>query len=98
MEEIENSKLRKTNRTLVLKPMDGKGPLDNRGLVDNRLFTGKNNLRVRKNPQTNIWYMEYDSGVLPPDLKGSFTSFEKARVHAELYFKKRNIAITEVID
>ena len=53
-EEFIDTKLRSNNRTLVLKPVDGKKAASSTGLVDPRLFTGGNNLHAIKMPLGGI--------------------------------------------
>lgn len=48
--------------------------------------------------QTSLWYFKYDDGILPEALKQRFTSWSKAKYHAEEYYKKRNVKIAKVID
>lgn len=95
---IENPKIKKDDRILVLKQREGVKTLSSTGLVDSRLFTGENNLHVIKEINSNNWYFKYDSGGLPEALKQKFTTFGIAYAYAKKYFEKRNIYITEVID
>ncbi len=88
---------RTTNRVLELQQIDGKKPLNTLGLVDHRLFSGENKLRACRDDQ-GLWYMKYDSGVLPPALRNRFTTFTALKNFAEEYFNKRNIVIKEVVD
>lgn len=97
--EIPETNIRSSTRILMLAPVEGKSVKNNIGLVDNRMFTGKQNLVVKMDPQTNLWsFMYTNKGLLPGALEGQFTSFSKAYEHAEGYFKRRNIQITEVKD
>ena len=91
--------MRSTDRVLKLAVIDGKQAKSSTGLVDTRIFTGKQDLHVIMDVQSNLWSFQYsNNGLLPDALKGRFTSFSKAYDFAEGYFKRRNIAITEVID
>jgi hypothetical protein len=45
-----------------------------------------------------LWRFKYDAGVLPAELKQRFTTFKQAYRHAEEYFSRRNLKITEVRD
>ena len=93
-----NNKMRKTDRILVLKLMEGKEPVSSTGIIDPRLFKGENNLHAIMDEETCLWYMRYDKGVVPPALKSSsFTSFSKLYKYAKEYFAKRNIEIVEVL-
>ncbi len=91
-------KEKKSDRVLVLKPMEGKETLTNKGIVDKRLFSGGNNLHAIRDTQTTLWSFKYESGVLPEELKPRFTSFVKLKAHADEYFARRNIVIAEVLD
>jgi hypothetical protein len=94
---LENTKQRKTDRVLVLRPMEGKDPKDSSGKIDKRLFSGENNLHIVMNPATLLWGFKYDSGGLQETLKQSFTSYDKAFEHAKGYFERRNVQIVEVL-
>jgi hypothetical protein len=94
-----NPKERKSDRILVIKPIDGKTPLSSTGLLDPRIFTGEgNNLHATMDTSNCIWYFKYENGGLPNELKQRFTSFNKLMDFAEIYFNKRNLKIVEVID
>lgn len=91
-------KMRSDDRVLVLSVMEGMKPLNTLGTQDPRLFNGENKLHGMKDPVTNLWRFKYDQGIVPPPLKGSFTSFRALLKHAHEYYSKRNILITEVQD
>lgn len=94
----EESKMRSSDRILILEAMDGK-PLNNSGIIDPSLFKeGGNKLHAVMDQETCLWTMRYERGVLPPNLKGSFTGFRALKKHVENYFKMRNIVIKEVKD
>jgi hypothetical protein len=97
-QEQNSDKQRSPNRTLVLKPIEGMTALKGTGLTDPRLFTGRNELHAIMDDSTCLWRMRYNDGILPQQLKQSFTSFRLLREHAERYFKQRNIEIVEVKD
>lgn len=84
------------DRIFKLKIMDDKKPRNSIGIIDPQLFTGANKLHVKKDPETNFWFFEYDMGGTPPILKHKFTGFKAAVKHAEAYFKTRNILIEEI--
>lgn len=92
------SKMRTPDRILVLKIKDGEKAKNSAGLVDSRLFKGDNKLHGVMDTQTTLWKLKYDDGDIPGPLKGQFTSFKALRIHAEEYFRKRNIEIIEVKD
>lgn len=92
------SKMRTPDRVLVIKPMDGKKPKDVLGNTDPRLFSGENKLHAIMDTQTTLWKLSYEMGNIPQPLKCQFTSFKALRQHAEEYYNKRNIIITEVKD
>lgn len=88
--------MRSPDRVLIMNVKDPK--VKDTGLMDPRLATGENRLHVIKEEQTGFWYFKYEHGGLPEPLKCKFTGFKQALKHAEDYYNKRNIAITEVID
>lgn len=93
------SNVKATDRVLMLEPLEGKTALSSTGLVDNRLFTGEQNLYLKMDPETCLWSFQYtNNGLLPQGLAGRFTSFKAGFKHAEGYFLKRNIRITQVKD
>lgn len=93
------SNIRSSDRIISLEPMDNKKPLSSTGLVDTRLFTGEQQLRLKMDPQTTLWFFQYSqNGALPEGLKGKYTGFKSALKHAEDYFARRNIRITQVKD
>lgn len=93
------SNLRASDRILMLEPIEGKTAISSTGLVDNRLFTGGQNLYLKMDPETCLWSFQYtQNGLLPAGLTGKFTSFKAGFKHAEGYFLKRNIRITQIKD
>lgn len=86
------------DRVLVLKRKEGKNTLSSKGITDNRLFSGDNKLHAVLDGETMHWRFKFDSGLLPNEMKQSFTSFSKLLTFARNYYDKRNIEITEVID
>lgn len=97
-QEQNTNKERSPDRILVLKPIDGK-PLDTTGMTDPRLFKGENRLHAIMEEDSCLWKLKYESGTLPPFLKGKkYTSFKLLKQDAEGYFKGRNIEIKEVQD
>lgn len=92
------SNIRKTDRVFKLEIIDGKKPKTATGLVDQSLFKGTNTLHAKLDPQTCLWRMEYENGILPQPLKQRFTDFNRLFDFATNYFKNRNIKIAEVMD
>jgi len=93
------SNIRSIDRKLSLAPIEGKSVKNSSGLVDTRLFTGDQQLLLKMDPQTCLWYFQYtNTGLLPEPLKGKFTGFKAGLRFAEDYFSKRNIRITRVED
>ena len=91
--------IRSSDRILSLEVIDGKLAKNSIGLVDSRLFTGDQQLHLKMDPQTTLWYFQYtNNGLLPEPLKGQFTGFKPALKFAESYFNKRNIKITQIKD
>lgn len=98
LEDLDNSKLRKSDRILVLEKIEGKNTINSTGLVENRLFTGENELHAIMDEQSCLWSLKYKMGSPPEPLKQRFTSFRALYKFAEDYFLKRNIRIKEVLD
>lgn len=99
MYTLPETNLRSSDRVLELAPIEGKTALDIRGQADKRLFTGEQKLHVKMDPNTTLWYFQWEqNGVLPGGLKGQFTGFKAAIKHAEDYFFHRNIKVTRVVD
>lgn len=92
------SKMRQPDRVLVIKPKEGKKAKDGVGNTDVSLFTGENKLHALMDQQTTLWRLKYERGDIPQPLKCQFTSFKALRQHAEEYYNKRNVEITEVKD
>lgn len=76
--------------------MKDRPPVDNAGMIDKRLFSGENNLLALKDPVYDLWYIRYEHGTIPEELRQSFTSFTMLFKHAKTFFNKRNIEISEV--
>jgi len=96
---VPTTNTRSTDRILLLEVMDGQKPLSSMGTVDTRLFTGGQELHLRMDPQTTLWYFQYSqNGLLPEALKGRYTGFKAAIKHAEDYYLRRNVKISQVRD
>lgn len=91
--------IRAVTRELKLGRMEGKSVKREDGTTSSKdSFQGQSSLMVNMDPQTNLWTFSYKSkGLLPEPLQGRFTSFSKAYEFVEGYFKRRNIAIMEVV-
>jgi hypothetical protein len=98
MADLPQDKMRKEDRELVLRPIDGKTAISTIGLMDKRLFTGENVLHAICDKQTRLWYMKMDTGILPTQLRVRFTSFSKLLDFAKSYYRKRNVEIVEIRD
>lgn len=88
--------LRNNDRILVLEKVDPKSK-DN-GLIDPEVFEGKNNLHAVMDESTCLWTFKYERGTIPEPLRMKFTSFKHLKEHADIYFGKKNIKITKVVD
>jgi len=86
------------DRTLVLKPMEGKKPLNTIGTADPRLFTGENTVHAIMDRQTMLWTIRYQNGLPPPKLRNKYTSFGKLKKAMDEYYKTRNVEIVDVKD
>lgn len=99
VEHVPETNIRSTDRVITLETIDGKKPLSSTGLIDTRLFSGEQQLRLKMDPQTCLWYFQYtQNGLLPEGLKGQFTGFKSGLKHAESYFARRNVRIKEIKD
>lgn len=96
--DFNHPKIRKTDRILVLKIMDGKKPKSSTGSVDPRTFSGENRLHAIQDVSSRLWKLKYDFGGLPEVLKQEFTRFDMLYTFAKGYFQRRNLDIVEVID
>lgn len=95
------SKMRNIDRIFKLERLPGEKPVNTGGMVDNRLFKEgeeANRLHCVMDLESSLWELKYDKGILPGPLQSRFTSFTKAKEHAEIYFLKRGIKITQIID
>ena len=91
--------MRDTDRILSLSVIEGTSAKNSTGFVDKRLFTGEHQLHCMMDLQSSLWSFRYSGNALLPEaLQGTFTSFSKAYNHAEQYFLKRNVRISEVKD
>lgn len=89
---------RTNDRVIVLKQKEGEKALNSIGMVDKRLFTGDNKLHAILNPETSLWSLRFEKGLLPGGLDQRFTSFSKALVAVREYYAKRNIEVSNVIE
>jgi hypothetical protein len=96
--QVEQEKMHSDDRILVLKIKEGEKAVSSTGLIDHRLFKGGNTLHAMRDPNTSLWYLRYNDGVLPQPLKQQFTSIHKLLNHVKSYFSNRNIEITEIKD
>lgn len=91
-------KTRSDDRVFLLTAIDNKAPLRNTGVTDPRLFTGENKIHAKKDPETCLWFLKYEIGHVPEQLKCKFTTFTAARKFTEAYYSTRNLKITEILD
>jgi hypothetical protein len=85
-----------TDKILIIGNASDKSKLDSKGRIDNRLFASTENLRATMDPQTLLWSLKYDKGIVPEKLKMKFTKFSKLKQYADDYFALRNMKIVEV--
>lgn len=86
------------DRVIKLEVIDNKLPKSSTGMVDTNLFSGENNLHARIDPQTMMWSVHYEKGAVPGSLKDQrWTGFSRLYKDLELYFKDRNIKISEIV-
>lgn len=95
----ESPLMRKSDRVIKLKIIDGEKGLDKNGQVDPRLLNGGgNDLHAVMDPQTCLWTLHFEKGMIPMPLRQQFTSFSMTKKHVEAYYRGRNIEIAEVQD
>lgn len=99
-EYYANQSVLSDDRIIELEAIPGEHTKSESGQVNNRLFKpdSGNNLHVVKDPQTNMWKFRFEKGAVPGGLEGMYTSFSKALVYAESYFKRRGVRIRNVIE
>ena len=98
MKLAKKDKLKKDDRILELKVIDGERPLSSIGLVDKKLFQGGNRLHAWYNPQFGTWKLRYEVGQLPQALENSWMSFDQLMYDTSRYLKTRNLEISQVLD
>lgn len=87
------------DRVLKLSVIDGMKPLTATGDVDPSLFKEDGNkLHAVMDSESCLWTFKYEKGAVPPALKGSFTGFRALKKHADNYYLKRNVQVTELKD
>lgn len=92
------TEIRSKDRILSLGVIDGEKAKSSTGMTDSRLFTGEQQLHLKMDPETCLWYFQQSAGILPGGLEGKFTGFKAGIKHAEEYYRKRNIRITRIDD
>ena len=94
----KREKVKKDDRILVLKVIDGEKPLSSIGMVDKKLLTGGNAMHAKHDPQTGTWSCSYEHGAIPEAISGKWMSYSQLLFDVEAYLKKRNIEVEKVID
>lgn len=98
MKLANKDKLKKDDRILEVKTIDGKLPLSSIGKVDKRIFQGGNKLHAFYHPLTGFWKLRYEVGELPQGLQNQWLSFEQLVTDTDRYLRKRNLYIEQVLD
>jgi hypothetical protein len=98
MSNAAEKKMIKDDIIIVLKVSDTTKPRSVSGMVDYRLFKGGNNLHIVMDPETCLWSLKFDSGIVPPEIKQQYTSYKKALQAVANYYAKRGVEIKEVQD
>lgn len=98
IEERRREKMKSDHRILNLRPVAGRVHKDAIGKLDNRLFNGENKLHAQLNHTSGMWRLNYDSGALPGGLQMMFTTFPELLDHVRVYFSKRNVEVTDIVD
>lgn len=93
-QDIEPTNHRSLDRIFVLEML----PDVDKSKLDTRMVDGDNRLHAVRDPQLSMWSLKLEHGKLPEPLKSSFTSFAAAHKHVQLYYAKRGVKVTEVID
>jgi hypothetical protein len=57
-----------------------------------------NALRAVMDPETCLWILKMEKGVLPGGLKGKWTSFPRLYNHVQTYLKHKGVEIVGVKD
>jgi len=91
-------KERSNDRIIYLRKIEGQKIKDSLGNVDPSLFQGGNRVHAIMDPQTCLWEIKYDKGIVPPIMKQRFTSYPKLMAFLELYFRKRGLEVEKVED
>lgn len=94
----KKDKVKKDDRILEIKIIDGELPLAKIGQIDRRIFQGGNRLHARFQPMTGFWRLSYEVGTIPGALDNSWLSFDQLLVDTARYLKTRNLEITQVLD
>lgn len=92
---LEKVKMHADDRIMHLELVD-ENAKNSGGLLDNRLFKGGNRLHAIRHPLSSLWYMRYDNGILPQQLRQRFSGFNKLHAYASDYFRKRGVKIARV--
>lgn len=90
--------MKSDHRILHLSPIAGKSVRDSWGNTVKATFDGNNKLHAQFNHYTGMWKLNYDFGALPGGLQGLFTSFPELLDYVRIYFYKRNVEVTDVVD
>jgi hypothetical protein len=98
MKLANKDKLKKDDRILEVKVLDGEKPLSSIGMVDKRIFQGGNKLHAFYNPMTGFWKLRYEVGVIPGKLMNNWLSFDQLLADTDKYLRSRNMYISEVLD
>jgi hypothetical protein len=91
-------KLKKDDRILIVKLIDGELPLSSIGKVDKRLFQGGNHLHAFYSSHTGLWKLRYEKGDLPFKLQDAWPTFDTLYAATDKYLRTRNLYIEQVLD
>lgn len=84
-------------RKLQITPLEGQTVTTSKGMVDPRLWKGENELYAEMDNTTCMWRLRYKHGMLPPQIQGTYTNFDKAFKAATKYYSTRGLEVTRVI-
>lgn len=94
----KKDKVKKDDRILVIKVIDGEKPLSSIGTMDKRIFQGGNRMHAKYNPMTGFWRVSYEVGHVPANLDQSWMTFDGLMYDVGNYLRSRNLEIEQVLD
>ncbi len=84
-------------RKLNIAPIDGEKVVTSKGMVDPRLWQGGNELYAEMDNANCMWRLRYKHGMLPPQIQGVYTNFDKAFKAATKYYSTRGLQVSRAV-